>query len=630
MSFQNFFNEENKTYVIAEIGINHNGSIDTAIELIREAKKAGVNAVKFQKRDLMSIYSDNTLKNPNSGEWNIEVLVNELKKLELSFDDYYKINKECKKLSLDLIITPFDKKSVDFIMNLDIVAFKNASCNMTNYDLIDYMGSKNLPIIISTGMWTDEEINNATKYFKEKNYKYYLLLSNSTYPCPYDDININYISTLKKYSDIVGYSGHERGIFIPIAAVALGARIIEKHITFDRMQQGLDHKASNDILEWNEMVANIRSMEKALGNKKVINQAEMLAKQSFCVSPYASRNIEKGEIFNEDMYVMRAPGKGFLQKDLRKYLGTEVKKFIAVDKCISETYFDDSVEIKDWQLAPFKKKWGVKCRFNDFLEWSVLDAPVYEFHCSEKDMYDSVTGICANKSQLIIHAPELMDTMLVNICAEDNSIQLNRSLDLIQHTINKTIKLNEGFKGKPKLVIHLGGMLLDKVDNNLISNQREIILKKAIKNFSKLNYDPEQIEILPENLPPKPWYLGGEWAQYGFMYEDDIVKFCDHFNLGMTYDVCHAQLFCCHCNTKLIDFTKKVKPYISHVHISDATGTNGEGVQVDEGDINFDELMTELNDKEFSWVTEIWSGHINNGKETYEGMKKLGKYRNIL
>lgn len=629
MKFIKNFNNPRKVYIISEIGINHNGCIDTALQLINESKKAGADAVKFQKRDLKSLYTDNSINNPNNQEWNIEVLVNQLKKVELSYDEYHIINEECKKLNIDLIITPFDKVSVDFITTLDIVAFKNASCNMTNYDLIDYMGKHNLPIIISTGMWTDEEINNCTQYFKMNNYEYYLLLSNSTYPCPFEDININYISTLKKYSKIVGYSGHERGIFIPIAAVALGARIIEKHITFDKNQKGLDHKASNNIQEWNEMINNIRLLEKALGNNKIVNQAEFLAKQSFCMSPYSTRDISKGEVLDKNMFIMRAPGKGILPNELDKYLGTKVQHNIPKDSCISSGYFDSTISINSWNLNKFKRNWGVKCRFGDYPQWSVLSAPVYEFHCSHEDMYNSITGISSNTSQLIIHAPETINTMLVDICAEDNSFQLNKSLDLIQHTINRTIEISKDFVGKPKLVIHLGGMCLDPVSNNNVYIKRKTLLDRAIKNFSKLNYDKDQIEILPENLPPKPWYFGGEWSQYGFMYEDDICKFCDHFGLNMTYDVCHAKLYCNHCNCSLDNFTKKVKPYISHLHISDAIGVNGEGIQIDEGEIDFDELINELDDKNFTWVTEIWSGHTNRGKKTYDAMKKLERFDSL-
>ena len=190
--------ESNHVYIIAEIGINHNGDVNTALELIQKSYESGVDAVKFQKRNLYELYSKEIIDDPNKGEWNIEYLVKELKQVELDKDDYDKIDAKCKELNLDLIITPFDIDSVDFILNYDIVAIKNASCNMNNYKLLNYISKKNLPVLISTGMWNDEEILNSISYFKEKNMNYVLLLSNSTYPCPYEDINIEW--KLKKAS----------------------------------------------------------------------------------------------------------------------------------------------------------------------------------------------------------------------------------------------------------------------------------------------------------------------------------------------------------------------------------------------------------------------------------------------
>lgn len=620
-------NENNHVYIIAEIGINHNGNVQIALELIQKAYEAGVDAVKFQKRNIQEIYNKQIINDPNKGEWNIEYLIKELKELELNKDDYDLIYKKCEELNLDLIITPFDIDSVDFILNYNIKAIKNASCNMTNYKLLDYISTKKLPVLISTGMWSDAEISNSLKYFKEKDINYTLLLSNSTYPCPYEDINIEYINTLKKYSNVVGYSGHEKGTFVPIAAVALGARIIEKHITLDKTQEGLDHKASMEPKEWREMVHNIRLLEKTLGNKKVVNQAEMLAKQSFCLSPYAKKDIYKNEIFTEEMFELLAPGKGILQNELSNFIGKTVKKDIMKDTCIDESFFKDTTQISEWKIHNFKKRWGLKCRFHDFPQYNLLSAPVIEFHCSQQDMYDPISGIMSNSSQLIVHAPELVDKMLVDICAVKEE-QVNKSLDILQHSINKTIELSQNFKGKPKLVVHFGGMLREPSEN--IDLTRQKLLDKAIQNFSKLNYDKELIDILPENLPPKPWYLGGEWNQYGFMTEDDIIKFCKKFNLKMTYDICHAKLYCNCCNKNIIDFTKKIKKYVSHVHISDTQGINGEGVQIHEGDTNFEPIFEEMKDIDYSWVTEIWAGHLNNGEQQYKSMKLLEDYKQNL
>ena len=615
-------------YIIAEIGINHEGSLQTALELVDAAKSAGVDAVKFQKRHLPSIYDTSTIDDPNSQEWNIEYLIETLKIVELSEEDFGVIKVHCDRLCLDLIITPFDEVSADFVHKLGVVAFKNASCNMLNFKLIDKMATKGIPILISTGMWLDDEIQQAVAYLDKKKAKYSLLLSNSTYPCPYEDISLSYLSKLSEYTPVIGYSGHERGTFIPIAAVAMGARIIEKHITFDKNKAGLDHKASMEPDEWREMVKQIRILQSSMGKTKVANQAELLARQSFCLSPYAKKELKKGELLSEDVFVWRAPGKGIFQHEISEYIGKPTAMNIIRGECLSKSHFDmHTVAISEWKIPRYRKKWGVKCRFHDFLEYSILSAPVVEFHCSQKDIYDSVSGICSNTSQLIVHAPEIVDMMLVDICSQDER-QRTLSLNILQDTITKTIELSYGFPGKPKLVVHFGGMQLDPAQDE--KSLRISLLARAISSFERLKYDSNAIEILPENLPPKPWYLGGEWNQYGFMTEDDMIEFCQYFGLKMTLDMCHAQLYCKSCDKNLAMYTRKVKPYISHLHISDATGVGGEGVQIHEGEIDFDSALNELEDCDCSWVTEIWAGHTNNGQGVYKSMLELQKYEHLL
>lgn len=620
--------QSNHVYVIAEIGINHEGCLATALALIDAAKSAGVDAVKFQKRNLSSIYSASVIDDPNSQEWNIEYLIETLKRVELSEDDFVKIREHCMSAQLELIITPFDEISADFVNSQGVVAFKNASCNMLNFRLLDKMISKNLPILISTGMWSDEDIQRACSYLDAKGARYCLLLSNSTYPCPYEDICLSYLGKLKEYSSVIGYSGHERGTFIPIAAVAMGAKIIEKHITFDRNKTGLDHKASMEPEEWCEMVHQIRLLQKSMGEMKLANQAELLARQSFCLSPYALVEIEKGTVLCEKDFIWRAPGKGIYQHEMSDYIAVPTAMAIKSGECITKSHFQQTTQaIKDWVIPKYRKKWGVKCRFHDYLEYSVLSAPVIEFHCSQKDIYDSTSGICSTSSQLVVHAPEIVDMMLVDICSNDER-QRSRSLDILQDTINKTITMSADFPGKPKLVVHFGGMQLDSSKNE--KALREELLGRAISNFAKLSFDKSRIDILPENLPPKPWYLGGEWNQYGFMTEGDIMSFCDHFGLKMTLDICHAQLYCRSCDQPLVEYARRVKKYVSHVHISDATGVGGEGVQVHDGEINFQAVLQELGDCNYSWVTEIWAGHTNNGQGTYKAMQELSKYADLL
>jgi sialic acid synthase SpsE len=312
---------ETPTFIICEIGINHNGDINQAIKLIESAKKAGVDAVKFQKRSLKDIYTEDILKNENSAEWNFDYLLPLLKETELSSDDYIKIREKCDELELDLIITPFDEISVDFISDLGITAFKISSADMTNIKLIEKCSTFGLPIIVSTGMWSKEDIKKCSEIYRQKHIKFAFLHAQSTYPSPFESLNLGFIEELKTMSNIVGFSGHERGIFIPIAAVTMGCKIIEKHITFDKYQTGPDHKASMLPEEWVEMVSNIRMLEISLTGDKKVNQAEALNKELFAKSAITKKSLSKGHILTEDDVIFKSPGKGIFPHEINDYYG---------------------------------------------------------------------------------------------------------------------------------------------------------------------------------------------------------------------------------------------------------------------------------------------------------------------
>lgn len=613
------------TYIVAEIGINHNGSLDVAIELARAAKKAGADAVKLQKRDLSQIYSSIVLSDANNSEWTFEYLLPLLKEFELSKQDYGVIREECNSLEIDLIVTPFDEVSASFVTGLGVSALKIASADMTNIPLLQACHSYELPMLISVGMWEESDIRHCVDIYKDKGFRYALLMAQSTYPASYDTLNLGFLKQLAEFSPVFGYSGHERGTFIPVAAVALGCRIIEKHITFDRNEKGPDHKASMLPDEWEQMVYQIRMLERSLGQSKEINQAEKLSREAFAKSAVPLRDLPVDHILNKADVTFRAPGKGVFPHQIAKYYGRPLKKGIKKDHYINETDFEDLLNISDWKKFSFKKQWGVKCRFHDYDEFKILNTPCIEFHCSQTDL-DANFAAEESESLLVVHAPEIYDRQLVDICLDDKT-KVDESLDILQRSIDKTLEIAKYFpKHRPKMVTHLGGMSLDvrQMDNTAVLTER------AIANFERLDFSKDEIEILPENLPPHPWYLGGEWFQHGFMHAEDMIAFCAHFNLKMAYDVCHASLYCNRFNISLVDYTQQVMPYVSHLHISDAEGINGEGVQIGQGTMDFNTLMAATKEYPFSWVPEIWSGHLHQARGMYQCLVKLEEYTGAL
>lgn len=617
------------TYVIAEVGINHDGFLDEALRLVDAAHACGVDAVKFQKRNLEELYTKTILDRPNSAEWTFDYLIPILKEVELSHADYRRIKDKCDHLGLDLIITPFDISSVRFAGQLGVSGFKIASADLVNGALIRECATFGLPLIISTGMWSGDQVQKAvTTVRRTIDVDFFLLLANSTYPTPYESINLGFITRLAEMHEFVGYSGHERGTFIPIAAAALGARIVEKHITFDRHATGPDHKASMLPSEFMEMTRQLRLLELAMGVEKTVNQAEKLAKEAFAKSPYAIKKLAKGHKILVEDFVFQSPGKGLDLQEFDELLGHRLTRDIWEGELLSREHLSaDAKGGEDWDIPKFTRNWGIKCRFHDFEEYQKLQSPVIEFHCSEADLDIDFQG-GSKDSQLVIHAPEIFGRTLVDLCSEDKNV-VKGSLEVLQRALDKTASLYKNFPlHRPKFVVHLGGMTLDHAAHDVPT---QLMMDRATENFKQLIFSDE-IEILPENLPPRPWYLGGQWFQYGFMEPEDMVKFCQHFGFDMTFDICHASLFCNARQTPLIDYARRVLPHTSHLHISDAIGIDGEGIQIEEGQINFAEVLEEVgrSQKTLSWVTEIWSGHLNNGSGCRQSMHRLGKYKNHI
>jgi N,N'-diacetyllegionaminate synthase len=316
-------------FIIAEAGVNHNGSIDLAFKLVDEAVKAGADAVKFQTFKSETLVSKNTQKaeyqkkTTNSSESQFEML----KKLELSFDEFKKINNYCADKDIVFLSSPFDHSSIDFLDELGVKFFKIPSGEITNLPYLRRIGSLSKKIILSSGMSTLKEVGEAINILvnsgtKKENIS--VLHANTMYPTPMEDVNLNAMQSIKNEFDIaVGYSDHTLGIEVDIAAVALGATIIEKHFTLDKMMRGPDHKASLEPREFGVMVAAIRNIEKALGsNVKTITPSEKENINIVRKSITAKCAIKKGEKLTEDNLTIKRPGSGISPMMWDKVIGT--------------------------------------------------------------------------------------------------------------------------------------------------------------------------------------------------------------------------------------------------------------------------------------------------------------------
>lgn len=332
--------DKNKTLIIAEAGVNHNGSFENAIKLIDIAKNAGADIVKFQTFKTENIVTkDAPTANYQNKSINSNTQYDLLKKLELTYEEFTKLKTYCDKQNIIFTSSPFDLQSAEFLMQLNVPYIKIPSGEITNYPLIKYLAKFNKNVIISTGLSTIKEIKWAIDLFTKNGTSLdniSILHCNTQYPTPYEDVNLNVIQTLiKKFKIRVGYSDHTLGIEIPLAAVALGATIIEKHFTLDKTLPGPDQSTSLDPTELKEMITKIRNIEKALGsNIKYVTNSEIENLKIVRKSIVASKNIKKGEPFTEDNITTKRPGFGLSPIYWEKVIGKTAKRDFQKDEFI--------------------------------------------------------------------------------------------------------------------------------------------------------------------------------------------------------------------------------------------------------------------------------------------------------
>ena len=327
------------TLIIAEAGVNHNGSLDIAFQLCKAAKESGADVVKFQTWKTEKIITKNVsqadyqVENTGSSESQFDML----KKLELSYEDFTKIKKYCDEIGIQFASTADEEESLDFLISLGIPFIKIGSGEITNIPYLRAMGSKKLPIVLSSGMATLGEVETALFELKNAGATDIILLHCTTsYPCVVEDVNLNAMLTMKNaFKLAVGYSDHTEGIEVPIAAVALGATVIEKHFTLDRKMAGPDHLASTEPREFKQMVESIRNIEKALGSGvKIPTKTEKEISDVVLKRCVASCCIKKGDVFTEKNVCVKRNDKGISAKYWDLVIGKKAKKDYTVDEAI--------------------------------------------------------------------------------------------------------------------------------------------------------------------------------------------------------------------------------------------------------------------------------------------------------
>lgn len=597
--------EDQPTYIIAEIGVNHNGILPLAIELIDAAVSVGADAVKFQKRNLEKLYAKKYLDDANSGEKTLRYLLPILQQVELPDEAFFEIVEYCREKGITFMCSAFDEESADFIDQLDVPAYKVASADMTNLPLLDHLVKKRKPLIISTGMSRMDEVEYSVNFLKSRQAEFALLHCNSTYPASFEDINLSFMERLKEFNVPVSYSGHERGIAVSTVASAMGACIIERHITLDRTMDGPDHAASLEPHGFKKMVRDIRQVASAMGTgeEKFISRGEILNREVLGKSLMAAQRIEPGEKITSDRVVVKGPALGLSPQRYPDLIGRMAMRVIEKDEPFTDIDLGINFELDVEHTLPLE--WGFTVRFRDYEETLVYQPKMLEFHFTDQDLDEQYPG-GDHDLKLVVHAPEFFDRTLVDLCSLDDR-QREQSVALIQKTIKLTRDIAPHFEGMPKVIVHTGGMSLDHPIED-----REQLYDNLRNSVNELDY--EGVELLLENLPPHPWYFGGQWLTNAFMDAYEIRDFIKPLGLDMCFDTSHAKLY---CNWAHVDFFEQVEvllPYIRHLHLSDGSGLDGEGLQIGEGTIDWVKFFEIIgagrpDGYQGTMIPEIWRGH---------------------
>lgn len=325
-----FISEESSTFIIAEISANHNGSLENAKKMIKEAKSAGADAVKLQTytADTITLDCDNEYFQIKQGTiWDGTTLHKLYEEAYTPWEWHDELFRFAEEENIICFSSPFDKTAVDFLDELNVPAYKIASFEITDIPLIEYIASKGKPIIISTGIATIQEIEDAVDTCRSVgNNNIILLKCTSSYPAPLEEINLNTIPNLKEtFGVTVGLSDHTLGTEVPIAAVALGAKIIEKHFILDRNMGGPDSEFSLNIEEFTDMVKKIRNVEKALGKVNYKLSEKALKNREFSRSLFICEDVKKGDIINENNIRSIRPGYGISPKYINDIIGKTFK-----------------------------------------------------------------------------------------------------------------------------------------------------------------------------------------------------------------------------------------------------------------------------------------------------------------
>lgn len=615
--------------VIAEIGLNHNGCLERAKRLVDAAARAGADCAKFQMRHLDRLYANGGDPDDSREDLGSQYVLNLLSRFQLDTEAMYRVFDHCRDRGLLPLCTPWDIPSVETLEAYGMAAYKVASADLTHPELLERIAATGKPMLVSTGMSTEAEIREAVGLLERLGAAFALLHCVSTYPAPYKDIRLPYLDRLAAIGRCpVGYSGHERGYAVALGAVARGAKVIEKHFTLDRELEGNDHKVSLLPGEFQAMTAGIRAIEAALGEAgpRALGQGERMNRETLAKSLVAARALRAGEVITPEAVTARSPGTGLQPNRRGQLLGRRAARDIPAGSCFFESdLHDHAVRPRPYR---FRRPWGLPVRYHDFDALRRLSNPDFvEFHLSYKDLELDPARFLEGPYDLglVVHSPDLfVGDHLLNL-AEADPAGRRRSIRALQKVVDLTRTLAPRFRraGRPLVVASLGGFSRDRA---LAEAERPALYERVARALAEI--DAVGVEIVPQTLPPFPWYLGGQLHCNLFVDPRDTAGFCRDHGYRLCLDVAHTKLAATHLGVDFGDCVERLAPLAAHLHLVDAAGVDGEGLQIGEGEVDFPALARRLERRaaRAGFIPEIWQGHKGLGEGFWTALERLERW----
>ncbi len=598
--------------IIAEIGINHDGDYNKALELIDSSFESGVWGIKFQYRNLNNSYHN------FSNEIGDQSLKYEINRNYISPVDIIKLTSYAKDKKLKVGISFFSPTDIlDFGENIhDFDFFKIPSVELSNIDLILNLLEYKKLLIISTGCHEEIEIIDIIN--KIKSYQNWIMLHCvSNYPVSLFNAKLGYIERLKKLTKRdVGYSSHDEDWEVCIAAASLGVKLIERHITLDKNQKGLDHSTSSTPEEFKKLSALLSNWDEMFnGNeKRQLNQGEKLNKQNLGRSLVSNKHFKIGDKINLQDFDYKSPRIGLDINSIKNYKNISLIKNINPGEVLQKSHFEKKIEIDDYDIENcINSKISLPIRFHDAKsiqeEFKIQN---FEFHLSYIESRKKLeSSLIIPENSYSIHLPDYISpTELIDPFSDINS-QRQMSIKMLDD-IKIIAKQIEDITSKEVIIV--GSFSAYNSINEFY---------KSMSNLVE-NFKLDKLKLLPQWLPPIAWYFGGS-VKLDVFNNYEAIEYIKKHDFEICLDLSHLFM----CRTTMSDnFDKSYNELIKfsgHYHIADAEGIDGEGIEIGKGNPdNIRYIKQILNSKEQK-VLEVWQGHLDNYYGFRAAIKSISK-----